>query len=180
MGIIILQNLKKASPESKLIFHEGNHESRLHKYKWKNPELSTLRAFSVRSLLDLDKYCDEYYSYDEPYVWKETFIITHGSIVRKHSGQSAKGEIESWGLSGISGHVHRGGCYHKTDRLGDKAWYENFCMCKREKAEYINGIPNWQHGFSIIFFKTKTKRFYVQQVPIINKGFIYNGHQYGE
>lgn len=179
-GIILLWDIKKANPCAEIIFHEGNHEDRLNKYKWKNPELHKLRALTVQSLLELDRFCSSYHRINNPYIWKNTFVIYHGNVVRKHGSYSAKAELESFGMSGISGHTHRGGCHYKTDRGGEKVWYENFCMCEKDKVDYMKGKPNWQHGFSVIFFKKKSKRFYVQQIPIINSGFIYGSKHYGK
>ena len=180
IGVELLEEIRKYNPKAKIIFHDGNHEARLYKYKWSHPELARLRDFCVPKLLQFERFDISYLKYDQPFIWKKTFVITHGSVARKHSAYSAKAELENWGLSGMSGHTHRLSAHYKTDRAGQRVWFENGCMCMKEKVDYMNGTPNWQHGFSIIFFKKNSKRFYVQQVPIVDKGFIFNNKQYGK
>jgi predicted phosphodiesterase len=174
-GIEIFGQIRKANPTAKIYFEDGNHEGRIKSYKWSRPELSKLRSMNVQTMLEMERFKIHYLPYGVPYIWQNKFMIYHGSIARQAAGASAKGELEKWGVSGISGHTHRGSCYSKTDAAGEKVWYENFCMCMKQKVDYIVGVPNWQHGFSVIYFNNKDKEYYVQQVPIINHRFMFNG-----
>lgn len=175
VGIDLLSRIRKSNPSAKIYFHDGNHEDRLKKYKWSRPELAKLRSMNIPAMLEFERNDIIYQKYGEPYVWQNKFMIYHGSVARGASGASAKGELEKWGISGISGHVHRGGSHSKTDARGERVWYENFCMCMKEKVDYLVGVPNWQHGFSAIFFNNKDKEFYVHQIPVVNHKFIYEG-----
>ena len=82
-AVELLEQIRSCNPKAKIYFHEGNHEARLHKYKWKNPELSNLRAFTIRSLLELDRFAEKYYSYDQPFVWRKTFSFAQSAGMEK-------------------------------------------------------------------------------------------------
>ena len=45
-------------------------------------------------------------------------MVTHGSIVSKHSGTSGKNHLEKYGTSILHGHTHRLGVYYKRDVRG--------------------------------------------------------------
>lgn len=137
-----LANLKKISPRSKIIYIEGNHEKRLQKYLDSHPEISSLRSLTIPLLLGLD-------ALDIPYVKNFSLCdmyFTHGEIVRKYSGQSARGELDKNDVSGCSGHTHRLSHYFKTTTHRDLQWVEAGCLCSLNPI-YLDTKPDWQNGF---------------------------------
>ena len=170
-----LEKMITKSPESRYTFLEGNHEARLIKYLRRNPELYSLRVLNVPNLLGLKDLGVKHYDVDDDYVYKN-FLFTHGDVARKHSAYTAKAHLENQGISGIAGHTHRGGSHYKTDLAGVKAFYENFCMCDLHPVYTKN--PNWQQGFSVVWFKKGSNRFHVEQIPIINNKFVFGGVEY--
>ncbi len=157
----------------KITWVQGNHEDRLRRYLWKvSPELASLDCLKFDKLMGLKEFKIRYV---EDGVWVGKIYVTHGSIVRKHSGYSAKAEFEKNGCSGISNHTHRDGKYTVRTRGGNFAWWENFCMCQLD-AEYIKGIANWTQGFSVITQSGGQER--VEQIAIINGKYIYGGKLY--
>lgn len=159
-----LRKLRKYCPNSRMILLNSNHLDRLRKYLWsKAPELNSLRALKIEKLLELDKLNIEY---REHFLYKKV-LFKHGNVVRKFSGYSARGEFEKEGTSGCSGHTHRLGVYFHRLRGGEYAWVESGCACRLD-AEYIEGIANWQHGFSVFAFDKNSNHFYPSAVPIIN------------
>lgn len=166
-----IKNLRKACPDSKLVYIIGNHEDRLRRFLWKNPQLASLEALKLEELLQFKKYkvefCESYFI--------NGFEYTHGDLVRKHSSYSAKCEFENRGHSGMSHHVHRGGSYYKTTHDGTYGWFENFCGCDLN-PEYIKGTPNWQNGFHLNYHDDNAFDIH----PIyVNKGhFRANGKKY--
>lgn len=159
-----LGRLRAYCPNSRIIMLDSNHLDRLRKYLWgKAPELHSLRELHIERLLGLEKHNIEF---KDHFVYKKV-LFKHGNIVRKFSGYSARGEFEKEGMSGVSGHTHRLGVYFHRLRGGSYVWIESGCACKLD-AEYIEGIANWQHGFSIVAFDKKRRHFYPTVVPIIN------------
>ena len=81
-------------------------------------------------------------------------IITHGDVVRKNGGYSARGMIDKYYHSLIMGHTHRiGMTAQRLPGIGSKqekqiyAW-EMGCTCDLNPV-YASS-PNWQNGFGII------------------------------
>lgn len=167
---------RRIVPNARIIELDGNHEDRLRRFLWsKVPELANLRCLDLNKLLSLEDNEISHTSYEEGLLVNGIFLVIHGNIASIHSSYTAKRMYEKQGQCGIHGHTHRGGSYYKTDRFGIWGWWENFCLCDLD-PDYIQN-PNWQQGFSVVHFKKK--RFYVEQVPIIDGKFIYGGKLYG-
>jgi len=166
-----LKELRKVHPDNKKITYlRGNHEYRLIKYLWKNPEIMSLRRMnSIEGLLELDKFNVDY----KLNMMLHGVLMKHGDLVRKHSGYTAKGEFENEGNSGISGHTHRLAAHYLTNRSGEHAWYEMGHVCNVSAAEYMEGkIPNWQKGFGYMIYNRRHKTWTMVQIPIVNNSFI--------
>ena len=147
--------IRKDHPRAKIVFLEGNHSLRLSKYLLiKAPELCDLDELSLSSLLELDKYGIEFYPHDEPFMLTRDFVCVHGTVVRKFAGYSAKGEMDKWGCSGISGHTHRLSTYFETKRGRTAHWTEGGCLCSMDPHYMKN--PNWQSGFVVLHLKGAT------------------------
>lgn len=167
----ILKQFKELCPE--IHFIKGNHEDRLRRFLWKNPQLASLKVLELSKLLCLDLLEIEYH--EDEYILNE-FRFHHGTVVRGESGASAKAEHIKYGSSSSAGHTHRLGTYYKTDARGTTASFENGCLCDL-RPEYVKGIPNWQQALSVFYFDDN--RYFCQQVPIVNHKFIYNEKLYG-
>jgi hypothetical protein len=81
-------------------------------------------------------------------------IVTHGDVVRKGGGYSARGMIDKYFQSLIMGHTHRlGMTAQRLPGIGSKlekqiyAW-EMGCTC--DLNPIYASAPNWQNGFGII------------------------------
>ena len=137
-----ITDLVELFPKAKIIYIEGNHEKRLQKYLNSHPEISSLRTLTIKDLLGLDSIGVEYL----PNYNLRGLQITHGEIVRKYSGQSARGELDKNDCSGISGHTHRLSHYFKTTPCRELQWCEGGCLCSLEPI-YLDSKPDWQNGF---------------------------------
>lgn len=163
-------------PNARMIFCKGNHEDRLRKFLWsKSPALASLDCLTVEGLYKLEDSKVECVDYEEGVLINGNFMVTHGDLIRAHSAYTAKGMSDKHGGSGIHGHSHRGGNSLKRNRFGVYGWWENFCLCDLE-PDYVQN-PNWQQGFSLVHFKRE--RFWVEQLQIIQRKFIYGGKTYG-
>jgi hypothetical protein len=104
-------------------------------------------------------------------------LMMHGHMARKHSGWTAKAMLDELGTSVVHNHTHRLGAIFKTDRGGSYLGIENGCLCSMD-AEYIKGLPNWQHGFSCGWVMP-SGRFHFQQVSVVHGKFIFDGRLFG-
>lgn len=166
---------RRALPNTRMIFEEGNHEDRLRRFLWsKVAVMASLDCLTIPELFDLKEYEIEYVPYECGVKVNDVFLVIHSNIASVHSSYTAKRLFEKHGGCGICGHTHRGGSFYKTDRFGIWGWWENFCLCDLH-PDYMKH-PNWQHGFSLVHFKGD--RFWVEQIPIVNYKFIYGGKLY--
>lgn len=172
----VLSEIRKNSPKSEIIYLEGNHEIRLKRYLWKHPEIASLKALSFDNLLGLKELKIKYKPSQEICMFHK-FYIEHGDLVRKHSGYTAHGQMEKRGISGLSGHSHRLSTHYLTNMGGNFVWAENGCLCSTS-CDYIIGLPNWQQGFSIGYFKKGLQRFSLEQISIIHNKCVYAGKEF--
>ena len=167
---------REGMPNTRMIFELGNHEDRLRRHLWsKDPALSSLDCLTVEGLYKLEDSGVECVDYGEGVLINKVLWVTHGDMIRAHSAYTAKGMSDKHGKSGICGHTHRLGSYYKRDRFGVYGWWENGCLCDLN-PDWVQH-PNWQQGFSLVHF-TKD-RFWIEQMQIINRKFMYGGKVYG-
>lgn len=138
---------RKAAPNAEVYFLVGNHEDRLRSYLWKNPDLYGLEALELKNLFRFKELGIKMAKYDglEQNFYNQ-LIVKHGNIIRKHSGYTARAELEKemYNISTLSGHTHRGGQVMVSTRDGVKQAVEGFCLCDTE-PNYMHS-PNWQNG----------------------------------
>tara|TARA_Y100000310_G_scaffold39113_1_gene36699 strand:- start:1065 stop:1820 length:756 start_codon:yes stop_codon:yes gene_type:complete len=183
-GAEIFLRHQRLVPHARRIYVEGNHEARLRNYVIDLADelaafTDTNGALSLPKLLRLDEAGIEYVG---PYgaAWEhESFVFKHGDRATKNTSSA---ELVAEGTSGISGHTHRGGSTFNTTRSGAHVWYENFCLChargwKQPPSHVNSGIPNWQQGFSVVYFDGGM--FNVYPVVITGGKCIFGGKKYG-
>ena len=141
----------------------GNHEDRWRRVIWKqgSPYRSMFRSF--QEAFQMDDYGFRWRPYGD-YVLLGKLMVTHGSMVSKHSGQTAKAHYDKYGRSVLVGHTHRLGAYYHRNMEGTYAAFENGCLCSLT-PEYTQH-PNWQQGFSVVEVGDGGL-FHVTQCPII-------------
>lgn len=137
-----LTDLRENFPRARIIYIEGNHEKRLQKYLNSHPEISSLRTLTIPELLGLDSIGVEYL----PNFYLGDLYLTHGEIVRKYSGQSARGEMDKNDYSGVSAHTHRLSQVFKSTPHRELQWCECGCLCSLNPT-YLETRPDWQNGF---------------------------------
>lgn len=166
-----LKEVRDNAPNADITFLEGNHEARFVKYLWrKAPELAEDDELTIEHKLGLKELGITHHSYGEGVDIGDLYL-THGDLISKHSGWTAKAHYEKHGGSGACGHSHRGGTYYKTKRGDTCVWAETFCLCDLA-PEYVHN-PDWCQGFSLVYFIRD--RFFFQQVPIVDRRFVVEG-----
>lgn len=178
MGRMIRALVRESAPNAIMDETLGNHEERLLTYPGFNaPGLRTLDVLKPSNLLGLSEYEITLHPRNG-FRLRENFLVEHGQVVRKGSGESAKARLNDTLISGIMGHTHR---LDSNRRSGyrDLVWYEQGCLCAMN-PDYVIGEANWKQGFAIGTFSTKTENFDVQLVPAVGRGFIFDGKHYGD
>lgn len=182
-----LAQMRLRTPESAFILLEGNHEDRLRRTLWNLPgtaaALTSLtnfrKALSWPALLGLDEIGVTFVPYNGEQA-KQKFlpkwILKHGSIVRKYSAYTARGEMEKYGRSGASGHTHRLGAHFHQDHNGNHCWVETGCSCSLN-PEYVMD-PDWQQGCVVLTFEPKTGAFQAEPIYIHNGLAVWRGRVY--
>lgn len=154
----------------------GNHEDRLRRYLVdRAPELIGIPYLEIHKLLDFELRDYIPYHTDELHI-RNNLIFTHGSVIRKHSGHSAKAHVEKYGMSIIHGHSHRGGSYLLRRYRDTIIGQENFCLCDLNPG--YTTFPNWAHGFSVVSLSGNNERFHIEPVPIAGGGFLFYGEHW--
>lgn len=157
-----LKKIRELCPRSQIDYHIGNHEARLFSYLCTDaPALSSLRCLKFNELLDLDKYeinfvsrenfifnpkkdKDNYKVYENKWAW------THGTDCGNFPADK---ELNHYGLSGASGHVHRHTYKSKRNLTGYLTWQSLGASCTLKTGkEYIQTMINWDNGFGIVYF----------------------------
>ena len=181
-----LAAMRTTCRSARFILLEGNHEDRMRRTLWNTDEASStlMRLTNVRqaltwpTLLGLADLDIDFYPYQgqSKINLLPKFIVKHGTVVRKFSGYTARGEWEKYGKSGGSGHVHRLGVFYHRDNSGSNVWVETGCTCRLD-PEYTDN-PDWQQGCVFLTFEPETGA--VNVCPIyIHKGMaVFNGNVY--
>lgn len=150
---------KAAGKTTRIVYLEGNHEQRLQRYLWRNPELNGIKIcdkeVSVANLLNLALYDVEYVKTDGDYWGADTghveagdAVIMHGdsrlngASCSKYAGYSAKNTMMGIQKSVVMGHVHRLAVIKQRSPHGRMTGVETGCLCQ------IPGNANWQQGFT--------------------------------
>lgn len=152
----------------------GNHEDRFYRHINDNaPALGIVEGIDFQTVFGLGEQGFKWKNWGE-YVMLGKLMVTHGDIVRKHSGYSAKAHFDKFGTSVLHGHTHRLGFYAHTNIAGIHGAWENGCLCRLDGLGYAKH-PDWQQGFSIVKVDGKGW-FSVQQIPIINRQCFFYGN----
>ena len=149
----------------------GNHEDRWRRVIWKqgSPYRSMFRSFL--EAFQMADYGFRWRSYGD-YILLGKLMVTHGSMVSKHSGQTARAHYDKYGRSVLVGHTHRLGAYYHRNMEGTYAAFENGCLCSLD-PEYTQH-PNWQQGFSVVEVGDGGL-FHVTQCPILKRTMCFYG-----
>jgi hypothetical protein len=157
-----LKKIRQLCPKAQIDYHIGNHENRLFRYLCEQaPALSTLRSLQFNQLLQLDdleinlvarenfifqarKDKENYKIYHDSWAW------THGTDIGTFP---AKQELQTYGISGASGHVHRHTFQSRRTLHGYHTWQSLGASCNNTVgAEYMPTMINWDQGFGIVHF----------------------------
>jgi hypothetical protein len=177
---LILDELTDASPTTITKFVMGNHCKRLTKRLWETPELM---PFVTKGKTPEQVLADALSLGDRNIDWcgypdgfnHYGFYITHGEAAGLHA---AKKELETYGVSGVSGHVHSNKYWEKRGRNGVVQWWSIGGLCKREVGYRPNN--GWIQGFGVLEQIVGTDHFTFHPVEIVGGQFIFNRRHYSQ
>jgi hypothetical protein len=148
--------------------YDGNHGWTRHEaYMLKNAP-AMMEEVTADSIYEFNKAGVEWHRYDDlPFNRFLDMYVHHGNAVSKHSGESVKADIDSWGVSLIRGHSHRLGSYLKSYELTGQELegYEIGHLMDIKQVTYTN-VRNWQQGF--IYGYIDQNAYYLTLVQIKN------------
>lgn len=139
-------------PNAQLFTALGNHDIRAFDYFTKKfTELA--EAVTPEALWGLDSLGYDYIYYgDLPKHRFGDMYVHHGVSISKHAGESARNDVETFGVSIMRGHSHRMGSYFKTQELRNETLrgFEigHLTDVKSSGMAYTN-VHNWQPGFAV-------------------------------
>jgi hypothetical protein len=151
-GREILERIRELQPCTDIRYSEGNHEDRLRKILWGTSKaLGPLRNLTIPELLGFNDLNITWHRTEEPYkiggLW-----YSHGDLLRKNAGSSARAKGDAMGGSLIMGHTHRMGSCPRTLHTGTYDAYEVGYMADRNKLDYHRHVLDWQLGWAEVLF----------------------------
>ncbi len=172
-----LEERAKANPSAERILIDGNHEDRLRRFLWRHgPELSSLRALKLESLLRLDKLDIKSLTYNSVYNLLG-FRIEHGfktTVSKAYPTNVSRFMAIATGSSGLCNHTHHASVYRWTDATGSHSYIENGCLCSMN-LEYAP-FPNWQWSFT--YGVVHNNKIHLMPTVIYKDGFRAEGEYY--
>lgn len=117
-GKALLKKIRTDHPNAEIYYIEGNHETRLKRFLLdKAPALACLTCLSFDELIGLEEFDIKFIDYGQS-IQLGDLEVTHGEIVRKGAGMSAKAHSDKSGASILIGH-----CFdEKTEILTNEGW----------------------------------------------------------
>lgn len=181
----IFEPLRKACPTAQIDLILGNHEFRLLKHLAdRTPNmrvLMDLMGLTLSKLLLLDDFSINlvakidlaaYKSTDVRDQIKKNYKKYFETVVVNHAAD------EDFGMSSISGHVHRPGFKTKCNEVKGPIWHLTLgCMCKVD-AEYHQAKINAQQSFGIIHIDTVTQQAVAEHVMFSDTMAVVGGVYY--
>lgn len=164
----LLEDIRRSVPDEDIRYSEGNHEDRLRKLLWgKCPALAHLQDLTIPDLMELKTFGIQWHSTQNPYKIGDLWY-THGDILRKHAGMSARAKSEAIHGPVIIGHTHRMGWSPMTTWTGTDDAYEVGHMSDPKQLDYVRTCFNWQPGWAEVLFTNGTH--HVDFYRVVDRG----------
>jgi len=158
--------VRAAAANADILEGDGNHDSRIRTWLAANAGvLRSLRALSPEVLFEYRDHGISWYPGCGALLRKH-FLVKHGTIVRKGAGATAKAELETAGVSGLSGHTHRLSTFRRNG-YSQRQWTEGGGFFRMD-PDYVTGKPDWCQGCVVGEFSTKTDAFALSEAPFVD------------
>lgn len=172
----VLDELYDASPNSITKYIMGNHSKRLTKRLWETPQLIPYVSMGKTPLqllancMSLDERNIAFVDYPSG-IDHFGIYATHGEATGIHS---SKKELETFNVSGISGHTHKNRYWEKRGRNGLIQWWTIGGLCSRDVSYRPNN--DWVQGCAVSLQVVGTNIFTMYPITISKGQFVYDNH----
>lgn len=183
IGYEFLANLRKRFPDKKIVFMEGNHETRLERYILKNGS-SLYNLVSIKNDPRFKALNFEHHPYNEPKrVYNAKLKVQHSPPSYASAKTSLSKKLDCsyiWGCShrpelhisvGDDGELYYGVF---NGWLGDKHSTETH----KKVFDYMKNHEKWGKCFTMIYLNENLEDFHLSQIVIKNNSFVLEGTRY--
>lgn len=168
-----LEEVRRILPRSHIIYMAGNHDARMNEFLKNHPNIASLRALTLESLLTLHDLGIQFIPYEERLHFGD-LVIWHGDKANKHAAASY---LNDWVVSGIFNHKHNMQVMHKRSIWRDDVVVMNGCMCDMNQAYIKGGEANWQHGWCVVQ-RVGNNRSVIEPIRVVDGRFLYHSHSF--
>lgn len=175
-------NNRKYAKKANIHVYEGNHDwTRVQSYFDKHCP-AVLEMLTPEELFGLDKAKVTYHKYtDLPTERYGGIHFHHGDVVAQNAGESVKKLMDKYGVSMVTGHIHRSAIVKKTMQLRNEIQIGielgHFCDVNNSLFDY-SPYKNWQQSF-VVGHVDENNRAHVQLVDISPEYICYvNGKEF--
>jgi predicted phosphodiesterase len=161
----LAESIKEMAPHADRIFILGNHEERIERWLWSQPQLNGFSGLALASLLKLAEHGFRPEPVREVALCRGALTVTHGTrIGGQGSGLAARQEMAKHGTSGVSGHTHRLALVTQRDKAGLRQWIESGHL-SLNPPHYAPSVQNWIQGVTIGEVAADGNDFELRPVP---------------
>jgi predicted phosphodiesterase len=177
-GFLAVNELRNAAPNAKIVYLEGNHETRLHRFILsKAPSL--FKSLSIPAGLSLKELNIEYIEEDQQPYSIGALDILHGHQMMslpKHHAAKANDIYGASGRTVVFGHSHRPQVHSKPGLKQNEKSIALGCLRTKDPKWMHGQKSGWQHQILLAYVQGEQ----LQTYPIdINDGhFIWAGKMY--
>jgi predicted phosphodiesterase len=168
----IAELLRLALPNTKIVYIGSQcHEGWIDQWVQSSPILVDDVNYTIPGWFRLGDFNIDYIPEVYDVIGNGSLLVTHGTIARSKSGNSAHGALEAEGTSVIVGHTHRLSQVYRTTSREEMVGIECGCLCQRTPWYTLKGkrrMMDWQQGF--VLLNVKQNSFSAQCIPIIRDG----------
>ena len=175
----ILDEIAAVSPNTIVKVAWGNHCDRITRFLYGVPEILPFVTKGKKPIdllaeaLSLSERGIDHYPYREV-VNFYGFYITHGEATGLHA---AKKELESHGVSGVSGHIHANKYWERRGRNGVQQWWSIGGLPSRNVSYRPNN--SWLPGIGLLEQVVgREELFTFHPLPIVHNQFLFSGKLY--
>jgi hypothetical protein len=161
--------------DTEIIYVLGNHEKRLTWYlQSQASDLAGLDEISLEGLFHTKQLNIKLVEYGGAVRYAD-YLLTHGTIVSKQSGYTAKRMMDMYKMNGISAHTHRRAIITHSMGWKETTWIEAGYLAKPETT-FTTTQPNWSQAF--VYAEVLDGVLRPTLVPVNIYGFVANGKYY--
>lgn len=161
----LAESIREMAPHADRRYILGNHEERIERWLWSQPQLTGATGLRLGNLLGLAGHGFAPEPEREVILCNGSLTVTHGTrIGGQGAGLAARQEMARHGTSGVSGHTHRLALVTQRDKAGLRQWIESGHL-SLNPPHYQPSIQNWIQGLTLGEVSADGNDFELRPVP---------------